>query len=262
MRRARAFLIVAVWLGTASMRAATAHADTQACIDAHVAVQEKRLAGDLRGARAASDVCAAEGCPAALRGECGRWRDDIDTELPTLKLAVVGAPPAATVELRIDGEEAALGGAIGLNPGHHSVEVKAGTKSARRAVHLVQGQRAELAIDLSAPGDSGAPPPPTREKALPVGPIVVGAIGVAGLGVFAVMGGLGASEFAELEETCAPRCRKEETDAVDTKLLVADVALGVGSAAVLAGVIWLIVDLTGDDGSPVAMGASGLSIAF
>jgi hypothetical protein len=259
MPEMKAFLVAIAALAVAM----PARGDTQACVEAHVAVQEKRLAGDLRGAHAAAAICGATDCPAALRTECERWSEDLVTELPSVEIAVTGALPAAALALRIDGEPYPLGGAIALNPGHHSVELMVAGKPTRRSLHLIQGQRAKLEIDLTTPGPEPVPEKPaTREIGTPVGPIVLGAVGVATLGVFAVMGGLGAAEFAELQERCAPHCTETDTDPVDTKLLVADVALGIGSAAVVAGAIWLVVELVADGSPPVNASAGWVSIAF
>jgi hypothetical protein len=95
-----------------------------------------------------------------------------------------------------------------------------------------------------------------------VGPIVLGAAGVAAFVVFGVAAGLGASEYADLEGSCAPRCTEEQTSPVDTKLLVADVALGVGSGLLVAGGVWLVVELVAPAEVEPRIGARGLSIPF
>lgn len=249
-------------IGLASLVvAAPARADTQACVAAHVSVQEKRLAGDLRGAYDATENCVATDCPTALRAECTRWRDDLVIELPTIEVELKGAPAGAAIDLRIDGEPARPGAAVALNPGHHSVELSIAGKPTRRPIHLVEGQRAKLSIDLEAPAPPAAGPREASAR-VPIGPIVLGGVGVASLAVFAIVGGLGASEFSELEDRCAPHCTRADTDPVDTKLLVADVTLGIGAAALLGGAIWLLVDLTQGDESPVKATAQGLSVRF
>ena len=184
-------------------------------------------------------------------------------ELPTVTVTVHGAAAGAKPRLTIDGAEHAVDVAVALNPGHHSIEVSDGISSAHRSIRLVLEQNEALAIDLSTPpgsgsggGDAASPPVEPDAPAL-AGPIVLGAVGVAAFVAFGVAAGLGASEYADLETTCAPRCSRAETDSVDTKLLAADIALGVGSAALAGGVIWLAIELAGvprDTASPSARG--------
>jgi hypothetical protein len=61
---------------------------------------------------------------------------------------------------------------------------------------------------------------------------------VAALGVFGTFGVLGLTDANRLRATCVPACQSSDVDAVHTKLVVADVALGVGVVS-LAVATWL-----------------------
>src|SRR5688572_25490919 len=191
-------------LGAWAARTDAADVDAGACIDAHVAVQEKRLAGDLLGARKAADVCREDGCPELPREECKRWAEDLDGEVPALTVQLKNVPPGAAPTLTVDGHGAEAGAAVPSNPGAHSIVVVVGDRRVRRSVHLLKGQREVVTVDLSpdAPAPSEAeskgPRAQPRERGVPIGPIVLGSLGVVGLSTFAIAGGLGMAEYDQL----------------------------------------------------------------
>ncbi len=253
----------AAWIAT-SVASAQPDADTtRACLEAHVSVQERRLAGDLVGAATAAQICSAEGCPSLPKQECARWAVDVDRDTPRLALSVRGLGPGEKVRLRIDGELVEWQDEVRVNPGDHSIEIEAAGRKLRRAAHLVAGEREAVLFDPQAEdgGAGGGPSQPTGGT-FPLGPTLLGAAGLAGLAVFGVAAGLGVAEYGELEGSCAPRCSPEQTAGVDEKLLVADVALGIGSGLLVAGGIWLIVELAAPDQSAIEVGRAGLAIEF
>ncbi|AGP37343.1 hypothetical protein SCE1572_24360 [Sorangium cellulosum So0157-2] len=65
-----------------------------------------------------------------------------------------------------------------------------------------------------------------------------GALGAAGLAVFAVAGALSLSAEADLRATCAPRCPGDDVRAIRVQHAIADVGLGVGVLA-LGAATWL-----------------------
>ncbi|WP_437581526.1 hypothetical protein [Sorangium sp. So ce887] len=76
------------------------------------------------------------------------------------------------------------------------------------------------------PASPAAPPP--AEPAVPGLVWASGAVGAAGLAVFAVAGALSLSAEADLRATCAPRCAADEVRAIRVQHAVADIGLGVG----------------------------------
>src|SRR5262249_48657010 len=118
---------------------------------------------------------------------------------------------------------------------------------------------------------SGPPPEPEARPAVPVGAWVLGAVGVASLGAFAYFGLTAHSELDSLKTTCSPACSDDRRRRGGTKAAIADVALGVGVAALGGAVLWAILSHTGGaksaavrvDVAPVAGGAvAGVSGAF
>jgi hypothetical protein len=102
------------------------------CIDAHERAQSLRLAGKLRDARSNLVFCARPVCPAAIQKECGPWLEQVTAEQPSIVLAIRDAAGAdAPARVLIDGEvvpDAALGRAIELDPGEHTLRMEvAGT---------------------------------------------------------------------------------------------------------------------------------------
>jgi hypothetical protein len=83
-----------------------------------------------------------------------------------------------------------------------------------------------------------APTPPTgpttpegsKEGSI-VPALVVGGIGVVALGSFAIFGLGGKSDVSDLESTCKPHCTESQVNSARTKLIIADISLGVGIVA-------------------------------
>ncbi|WP_437312016.1 hypothetical protein [Sorangium sp. So ce388] len=100
------------------------------------------------------------------------------------------------------------------------------------------------------PAAPSAPPPAAHPRAAPpraaaaappaVPPLAwaAGGVGIAGLGVFAVVGALSLDAEAELRATCAPRCPGDDVRAIRVQHAVADIGLGVGVVA-LGAAAWL-----------------------
>jgi hypothetical protein len=145
--------------------------------------------------------------------------------------------------------------------------VSAGSAEARRSLRLVVAQRETVTIELGSRTDEGSqramgsPAEPPDGPTL-TGPIALGAVGVAALVVFGVAAGLGASEYADLEETCAPRCTTDQTDPIDAKLVAADIALAIGSTALAGGLIWLAVELADAPTPKASPAARGVVVRF
>jgi hypothetical protein len=73
---------------------------------------------------------------------------------------------------------------------------------------------------------------------VPAGAWVLGGVGLAAMGVFAYFGATGLSDSNTLHTTCSPGCTDAQVQPVRTKLIVADVGLGVGVLS-FAAAIWI-----------------------
>ena len=73
-----------------------------------------------------------------------------------------------------------------------------------------------------------------------------GGVGVIGIGSFAFFGVTGKNDLNDLKSTCAPNCEPSKLDDAKTKLLIADISLGVGILA-LGGATILFLTSGGDN---------------
>ncbi|MDB4994914.1 MAG: hypothetical protein JWM74_2346 [Myxococcaceae bacterium] len=103
-----------------------------------------------------------------------------------------------------------------------------------------------------------APPPPTHESSngwmLPVG-IGAAAVGVVGLGSFAIFGVRSQSTFDNLHGRCAPACSgadREEADRGSREQTIANVSLVVGAVALGASITLAVISLSSASRSPDA----------
>lgn len=236
----------------------------QRCVLDHEHTQRLRLAGKLKDARAAATSCADDPCPALVRAECTRIFTEIEASLPSVVVEATEDGASVDGALDVDGASAAArldGHPIVLDPGEHALRVRvADGRSAEMRIAIREGEtgrRVQLAIPPRAvlPLDSSA-----RESVVRLLPAVgsvpiegaprrdavhwpaigLGAIAVAGLGTFTIFGLRGYREQIELETRCAPACSPGSDHAMRTDYLVADIALGMGLAA-LGGAIYFLV---------------------
>ncbi|MEZ4376084.1 MAG: hypothetical protein R3B07_35085 [Polyangiaceae bacterium] len=219
-------------------------------------------------------------------GEDAAWqraRDDAALELQELerripKLVVEAAPAPADYSLQVDGSEARLGEALRLNPGKHTVTLRAGTERRVETLELVaaEGTR-KLSLKLergsSPPKETGKGPQTTAPGGLGDGALrdassdesagVPAWLSLGMLGIGAVS--LGVSGFAWLKandradaakQGCDGNiCPRENTGAKDDALLYANVSTWtlIGGAALMVGggVLWLT---SSDSGTQVGVG--------
>jgi hypothetical protein len=105
---------------------------------------------------------------------------------------------------------------------------------------------------------------PTEDDGPPVHWAVVAVVGVLSLGAFGTFAGFGITgknDADELDRTCGENaadptrrktCTDDQIDAVRTKLIVADVSLGVGIAAAAVAIGLLIWNVTAESSSTAA----------
>lgn len=185
-------------------------------------------------------------------------KEHVDALEPKLSRIQVNAEPTPGLAIRRDGQEiptAALGTLIPVDPGKHTVEatapghsvwsttIEVGAAGDRRTVNVprllplpAQGQAppgAEAPAGSGGDGGRGA-----RRTA----GFVVGGVGIAAVGVGAVLGALAAGQASAAEDDpalcpnkqCTPAGRAE-IDAAGTKALVATIGIGAGVAALGVG---------------------------
>jgi hypothetical protein len=242
--------------------AAAADKASLACIQASDEGQTARDSGNLLRARELFAKCADPKCPAMIRRDCTSWVEKVEPHIPSI---VVGARDAqghdvldATVT--VDGQpvDKAQAGPLELNPGPHLVrwEGVGEPVEMRIALRPQEKNRAVIAT-LTRPGGSpGATTGSTNDQpaqfgadkgqepassgGLPAASYVFGGVGVAALGVFTYFGLRAKHDSNALHDGCAPGCSHADVQALKTKMLLADVALGVGIVGIAAATFFAI----------------------
>ncbi len=253
--RSRPGVLLASLAGcAAALLPVPAHAVTKKeCAAAYEETQSLQKDGKLAEARSKALFCSQDACPAVVKTDCSKWLGEIEASLPTVVFSVIGpdGQETASAQVMMDGRSLAArsdGKAVAADPGEHRFRFElSGSPAIERTLVLREGEKLrkiEVSFAATAKGPTGEEGP---EKTAPQGagapvvPIVVGALGVAAIGVGATFGALGLMEQGDLEKTCAPECTADRVDGVRTKLLVADVAGGAGIAALGTALIVYLV---------------------
>jgi hypothetical protein len=197
---------------------------------------------------------------------------ELEAEVPTLSMSFAAPPPTGTT-VEVDGRTltpSELAKPLKLDPGEHRVLVKTVEGDVKEYKQKLE-PRAPLHLTLVTPtaapaAEAGSSDEPTSTAdagaglhPMFVGGLVVGGLGLASIVVGAVTGGLVLGKKGEVDENCQDVvCNGAGMDAVDqasTLATVSNVTLGVGIAAVAAGLVLLVVAPTGDtEAEPAAVG--------
>jgi hypothetical protein len=261
----QALLVAAALLGGAPAEAQDA---TNACVDAHVAAQRLRRDGKLRAAREQMVACARTTCPQVLVRECAAWLSEVEATLPSIVFEATDENGRDLVEVRVEVDGQLLlsrlgGSAVEMDPGEHQVRwTHPQRKPVEQAVVVREGDRGRRISarlePLVTPRAGGALAAP-GDRPVPLATWVLAGVGVAGIGAFGVLGGIGLSKEGDLDERgCAPNCPSEDVDSVRTTFLVGDIALGVGVGALAGAAIFYFTRPTATVGAarraPVQLG--------
>jgi hypothetical protein len=225
---------------------------TGACIDAHVAAQREQRAGRLLLAREQALVCSRTGCPEVLVAECTEIRAKLEGATPSVVFAVKDERGGDVVVARVfDGDrlltERLDGKAVEVDPGEHRFRVELEGEAPRtETVLLREGERLRRvtfgAERVPSPEEYALPTAPRAGRGPSSAFWMLGAAGVAGLGLFAALGGAGLAQRGDLDARgCKPSCPADEVDAMRQLFLAADVSLGLGLASLAAATIVFFV---------------------
>ncbi len=251
MDRIRA-LLAALALACVGLGAAPAGAQAKLgkkeCAAAYVQAQKLSREDKLRDARVQLELCLNPACPAGMVKDCRQWSSEVEAAMAGVVLVVRGPDGSALsdADVQIDGQRISLpaDGSIELEPGTHQFRVEApGLEPVEQAVTLARGEKkkqVELAFAkkverVAAPPPVEAPPPPKPTRRVTPVMLVLGGVGVVGITGFAYFGLTGKSDESDLKSRCAPNCDQGDVDAAHRKLLIADISLGIGLAALGVG---------------------------
>jgi hypothetical protein len=249
--------------------ASRALADTvEACATASEEGQVLRDRGELRDARALLVKCAAETCPAVIRKDCAEWLEAVDRRMPSITPRARDDQGRDQTDVRVlaDGELLADkldGRSIAIDPGPRRLRFeRAGSPAVEHSIVVREGEKARpIDVVFGAPPAAARPPAPTGGGGLhiPVASWILGGVAVVGGGGFALFAIRAKGEVDEMRTTCAPGCDPSRVDAAKREALIANIALGVGAAAlVTAGVLVLV----GQPKSPPAAASLHLRVGL
>lgn len=274
--------------------ASAAPDDREQCAAAAEEAQKLRDEGKYRRAREQMLVCARDVCPGPIKSDCGKWLTEVDRDAPTV---VFGAQDSkgdlADVKVSMDGvsvQDRLDGKPVLVDSGEHTFkfETKDGQTQEQRVILRAAEKARPIIVTFSTPGpaggsngDTGGTSPSTSSGGTSlVLPIALAGVAVVGVGLFAVFGLSGTSDVDDLEK-CRPNCSQDSVDSARTKLILADISLGVGVVAAAVSAYLFITHKSGDatvktgaqnkswfsnvrlDGGPIAGGAmTGLSAKF
>jgi len=213
------------------------------CLARHEYAQVARRQRRLLDARTELLLCSRASCPGPIRADCIDWLAEVGRSLPSVVVtARARGADVVDVKVTVDGKlmsEKLSGAALDLDPGEHRFRFESPPWPVVERTILVSEGIKDRPIDVEL-----APPDPVASPASPPRPpfrlqqfdYVLGAVAVAGLGAFGYFAGSGLYERKDLLEHCAPFCKPHEVEGVRTRLIAADVSLGVVLAALVVDV--------------------------
>jgi hypothetical protein len=227
----------------------------QDCFERHESGQIARHQRRLRAAQEELRVCSRAACPGLVRADCVEWLDQVSRSLPSVVVTARARGYDLTdVRVIVDGLPVAdrlTGAALELDPGAHRFRFEASPWPPVERTLLISEGVKERPIDVEF-----APPAPVATVSashveLSRFDYAVGGLGAAALLTSVSLGAWALVERRDLQRTCAPFCDQADVDAVETKLLLADVALGVALAS--AGLVWVHVAVPTTSSSTVGI---------
>jgi hypothetical protein len=241
-------MTLGAWLTlTAAERRAFAGDDREVCANAAEQAQQLRDEGKYRRAREQMLVCARESCPGAVRSDCGKWLTELDRDAPTVVFGARDSRGSDIVDVKVSMDGVAIldrldGKPVLVDSGEHTFKFESKDGVREEKVLLRAAEKARPIIASFSAAGGGPTPPPTsggghpdkaeKTEAPSIIPIaVVGGIGVVALASFAIFGISGKSDVDDLQ-SCKPNCKQKDVDSARTKLIIADISLGVGVVAV------------------------------
>jgi hypothetical protein len=221
------------------------------CVYYHLEAQRQRRAKKLIEAKTAMRECAMSECPTMVQQDCLQWIQSIDEQTPSVVFSIeADGKPVTGAKITIDGVDidASTANAVPLNPGPHAYVVSNPPYEPQSgSLNVLEGQRYRVFnVRFEQPKPAMPQPLPgpavrmETVRPVPVATWVLLGVGVVGAGAFAGMGLTGKSQEADLKDVCSPNCTDHDTKSMRSLYLGADIAAGVGAAALIsAGIVFL-----------------------
>jgi len=207
--------------------------------EAQVARRERRLLAT----RAALRVCSGVSCPAAIRADCVDWLEQVAHSVPSVVVtARARGADILGVKVFIDGKlvtEKLSGFALEIDPGLHKFRFESPPwpviEREVLASEGVKDRHLDLEFAPPLPVVTLSQPEPPKPFRLERSDYVFGGIALAGFATLAYFGGTGLYDAHQLKTSCMSFCDPDDVQAVNTKLIVADIGMAVGIVALAVG---------------------------
>jgi len=287
-RRARLKIIFFSVLATLASTSASSNAADEKKVCAIAAEQAQRLKNDhkYRDARDQLLICTRSVCPSFVKSDCEPWLAEVEKATPTVVVGAKDQDGADVMDVRVlvDGvvvAEKLDGSAISIDPGTHRLRFERSTGTVdpvEQSITVTDGEKLRkvgvaFVARVAVPKPGEVPPdtkgPPRFNRPAPIGAYVASGVALVGLGVGGYFYLSAKSDIDDLKGTCAPHCDGSRVDPVNTKIIVSDIALGLGVVAAATAVTFFILHATS---TPISermvklvapsAGGSGLSIHF
>ena len=241
LKRPHAALVA---LALVAAQSSIARADvTEQCIADAETAQKARLAGHLEEASKAAIACGRNTCPAAIANDCKSWLAQIEAVQPSIVLrATADGKDVTDVTVTLDGKVVLTsldGRELKVDPGEHTLLFEnAGHASVTQKVLIVVGERARV-VDIAFTA------PAADAWHVPTVSWIVGGAGIVAAGIGAGLWVSGRSDHSTLATECGNGtrvCTESDESGAKTKLVVGDVLVLAGAAAVVGAVVFAITD--------------------
>lgn len=237
-------------LSTTLSVAARAAPSSEQCAKSAETGQQERDEGKLASAKTSFIACGDEACPGFIREDCLRWLQALEANIPTFSFRVKDARgiELTGAAIQMDGKDlgAKEGRLQSADPGKHLFSFSLpGYQPVELPITVREGEK-NRTIDVELlPLVAPVPTAPVvllpQGRGFPVVPAVLTGVAIAGGVTFAVLASSAKSQRDELRSTCGPNCELGAGDPITSKLIVANVALGLGVAALGVAVVTFIL---------------------
>ncbi len=260
---ARLLAACAVIASLAALAPSAGADEKSACVASYERSQVLRRDHRFQRAREELKSCSRVSCPALVRNDCITWLDQVMTAYPSIAIrAVKDGADVANVKVIEDNEIVATrldGTSLEVEPGEHSFRFE--TEGAPPVVlTLVVREREKdrvVPVSFVSPHHVDVAAPLLATRPTPIGVYALAGLGVVGGVSFAVLGGVGKGDESSLRGSCSPSCSQSSIDKVRSEYVAADVALGVGGAALVAAGVWYLLRPShAEEASPAPAGVA------
>ncbi len=219
-------------------------ADKASCVSALDKAQSMQTARKLRDARASYLACSSSSCPDLVREDCARSLIELERAIPTVVFSArADGHDVTDARVLLDGEAVASaldGNSVALDPGNHVARFERTGGGAIEVKLVAREGEKNRPVTASFVLSPTAEKPKMESGRFPILPVILGGTGLLALGGSFYVRLNADSDADQMRKSCAPQCDQSQRDALSDKLVVANVALGVGIGALaLAAATWL-----------------------